>query len=161
MKRKGIEMAERLRAGPAPDLAGLAEKAKAAALALEAQRAAFEEEMKAEEALLARVVETVRPALPAIVTRTSGGFRGALVATESGAALYLVENGSFIEISGARLTPRTFPDLPSVLLDWDPEHIIENLAALVERQLTGRGPSTADARARTAKLNEVAKLLDG
>jgi len=95
------------------------------------------------------------------VTRTSGGFRGALVATESGAALYLIEDGSFVEVSGARLILRAFPDLAAVLLDWDPEHIIENLAALVEAQLTGRGPSTADARARTAKLNEVAKLLDG
>jgi hypothetical protein len=148
-------------AGPPPDLAGLAEKAKAAAQALEAQRAAFKEEMKAEEELLRRVVETVRPALPAIVTRTSGGFRGALVATESGTALYLLEDASFIEISGARLTPRAFPDLAAVLLDWDPEVIIENLAALVEAQLTGRGPSTADARARAAKLTAVAKLLDG
>ena len=148
-------------AGPAPDLVGLAEKAKAAALALEAQRAAFKEEMRAEEELFARVVETVRPALPAIVTRAIGGFRGALVATESGTALYLLEDASFIEISGARLTPRAFPSLAAVLLDWDPEDIIRNLAALVEAQLTGRGPSTADARERAAKLNEVAKLLDG
>ena len=146
-------------AGPPPDLAGLAEKAKAAAQALEVQRAAFKEEMKAEEELLRRVVETVRPALPAIVTRASGGFRGALVATESGAALYLLEDGGFVEVSGARVGWRAFPDLPSVLLDWDPEVIIGSLAALVEAQLTGRGPSTADARARAAKLVEVTKLL--
>jgi hypothetical protein len=147
-------------AGPPPDIAGLAEKAAQAAKALEDQQAAFQEEMEAEVALLSRVIEAVRPALPAIVTRTSGGFRGALVATESGAALYLVEDASFIEISGARLTPRTFPDLAAVLLDWDPEVIIGSLAALVEAQLTGRGLSTADARARAAKLNEVAKLLE-
>jgi hypothetical protein len=139
---------------------GLAEKAKAAALALEAQRAAFKEETDAEVQLLERVIEAVRPALPAIVTRMGTG-RGALVATESGSALYLCEDGSFIELSGARLTPRAFPALPSVLLDWDPEVIIGNLAALVEAQLTGRGPSTADARARAAKLTAVAKLLDG
>jgi hypothetical protein len=147
-------------AGPAPDLTELAEKAKAAALALEAQRTAFVEEMRAEVELLRLVVETVRPALPAIVTRTSGGFRGALVASESGAALYLLEDASFIEISGARLNPRAFPDLAAVLLDWDPEPIIESLVELVEAQLMGRGPSTADARARAAKLNEVAKLLE-
>jgi hypothetical protein len=148
-------------AGPAPDIAGLAEKAKAAAQALEAQRAAFKEEMEAEGQLLERVVETVRPALPAIVTRTSRGFRGALVAIESGAALYLLEDGGFVEVSGARVGWRAFPDLPSVLLDWDPEPIIESLTRLVEAQLTGRGPSTADARARAAKLSAVAKLLDG
>jgi hypothetical protein len=126
----------------------------------EAQRAAFKDEKRAEEELLRRVVDAVHPALPAIMTRMGIGGRGALVATGTGAALYLREDGVFVETSG-RLRPlRAFPDLAAVLLDWDPEPIIRNLAMLVDAQVTGRGPSTLEAERRAAKLHAIAKLLE-
>jgi len=147
--------------GPVPDLKGLAKGVAAAASAFEAQRAAFKDEKRAEEELLRRVVDAVHPALPAIMTRLpTGGLRGALVATKNGAALYLREDAVFVETSGQLRPLRTFPNLAAVLLDWDPEPIIRNLAMLVDAQVTGRGPSTLEAERRAAKLHALAKLLE-
>jgi hypothetical protein len=126
-----------------------------------AQEAAFKGEMRAEEELLRRVVEAVRPALPAIVTRLPSRWpRGALVATEKGATLYLREDAVFFEVSGLGHPPRVFPDLAAVLLDWGPEPIIQSLAKLVDAQVKGRGPSTLEAERRAAKLHALAKLLE-
>jgi len=148
------------KSGPAPDLARLAASAMEAERVAQAQRAAFKDEKRAEEELLRRVVDAVRPALPAIVTRTDVGVRGALVATKNGAALYLREDAVFFEATGPLRPLRVFPDLAAVLLDWDPEPIIRSLARLVEAQVTGRGPSTLEAERRAAKLHALARLLE-
>lgn len=141
------------------------------------QQAAFEAERRAEEKLLASVIEMARPGLPAIANPISSStVPGVLLwegKTREGEALrvYLQTDGvlweewetKVISAYGEVLGTQAKCDEQSVryiIEKYDVADLVAKLHAALTKQVGRREPSTATARDGAAKLNAILTLLD-
>lgn len=121
------------------------------------QGQAFESERQAEERLLTAVLEMVRPGLESIVDPIGGtGLHGAKL----GEGIWIYGDGRLGEVGGATGTAY-LPRTPAEVLEThDLASILAPLAALFEKQIRGRGPSTIAAEHRAARLAALLRLLE-
>jgi len=146
------------------DLVGLIQRnAVAAGQAYDRQGAAFEAEHEAEVAILERAIELARPGLPSISNAIDGEhYRGVELVPGDGnnGGLWLSENGTFVWEERTS-KPRQLQTISRVLEGWGLPEILRPLAALFEKQVKGREPSSEKAEKRAAKLLALAELIDG
>jgi hypothetical protein len=149
----------KLTAKEGQDLVSLIQRnAVAAGQAYDRQGQAFEAERQAEVAILEKAIELARPGLPSVVNAVEAMpqyMRRAELAPD----LFILEDG--------RLARRTFPKGPDVMVrpadevlnEFTLQEVIQPLAALFEKQVKGREPSTLAAEKRVAKLSAILELL--
>jgi hypothetical protein len=150
-----------------PDPAELGKLALAAQAADDRQGAAFEAELKAEIALLEKVIELARPGFPAIMNEAPGFSTKAVELLQDGVVtaacqddrLWILEDGAFAQWGVFTFTPHRLA-LADVCDGWSLAAVVNALATLFRKQITGRTAPAIEAEARTAKLTAIAKLLE-
>lgn len=161
--------------GRAPDdeptlplnLDGLAQAARLVAGEHAALNAAIDEEHQAAAVLLARLVEVVRPALPALsslVEIDDREFRGVLIAGSGrvdDTGLYLLVGGGEFLVAGEEGWVLLAAPLAVARAGWSVEEIAESLAKALASHQGKRGKATARGAERAQKLRALADLLGG
>ena len=144
----------KLTAKDGQDLVSLIQRtAVAAGQAYDRQGQAFEAERQAEVALLEKAIELARPGLPSVSNAIeSAGAHGVKLAD----GLYLLTDGTIGEPMAGWFEAMPYA---TVLDRLSLEEILRPLAALFEKQVKGREPSTLAAEKRVAKLLALVELM--
>ncbi len=143
------------------DLEQVSEMAKQVAHEHDALEQAKEDKAIAEDELLKLVVDTIKPALPAMCSKVEGGAgpiaRAVFVdGWKDGPGLYLGEQGDWFEMRSDK--PHVL-SVAEVLADYDLALVVVTLVQKLREQVGARDKSTRQINDEIARLRALATLL--